>query len=230
VSEPYAELELAPVTPPPTLDLGLRPRPLTETDDLPTRESDARAFRTQAAERGSPRVSTEPGVGVTARADTVTTTAVFDPIAALASEILDAVDKDAPSEEVPEDRTRRRLTTLFDHAIAYGALGDHERAVTAMELALEEDPESAVAQKLIQRNRDSIVGVFQTYLEDLERQPQLARSLQELAEAPISPRAAFLLSRVDGTLTIDEILDVSGMPRMEAYRYLCQLFLRGILK
>ena len=48
--------------------------------------------------------------------------------------------------------------------------------------------------------------------------------------APISPRAAFLLSRVDGTLSLDEILDVSGMPRLEAYRYLCQLFLRGILR
>jgi hypothetical protein len=39
-----------------------------------------------------------------------------------------------------------------------------------------------------------------------------------------------LLSRIDGTLTIDELLDVSGMPRLEAYRHLCQLYLRGILR
>ena len=64
----------------------------------------------------------------------------------------------------------------------------------------------------------------------LDRQPILARPLHELANAPISPRAAFLLSRIDGMVTLDELLDVSGMPRIEAYRYLCQLFLRGILR
>ena len=75
-----------------------------------------------------------------------------------------------------------------------------------------------------------MMTVFQAFLGDLERTPVLARPLHELAGAPISPRAAFLLSRVDGLLSLDEILDVSGMPRLEAYRYLCQLFLRGILR
>jgi hypothetical protein len=74
------------------------------------------------------------------------------------------------------------------------------------------------------------MAVFQSFLGDLSRQPQLAKPLHELANAPISPRAAFLLSRIDGMLSIDEILDVSGMPRLEAYRHLCQLFLRGILR
>jgi hypothetical protein len=34
------------------------------------------------------------------------------------------------------------------------------------------------------------------------------------------------LDATRGSLSLDEILDVSGMPRLEAYRYLCQLFLR----
>ena len=102
--------------------------------------------------------------------------------------------------------------------------------MTAVDLALSEDPNSALAQKLIHRNRDAIMNTFQAFLGDLQRTPALARPLHELGSAPISPRAAFLLSRVDGTLSLDEILDVSGMPRLEAYRYLCQLFLRGILR
>jgi hypothetical protein len=85
-------------------------------------------------------------------------------------------------------------------------------------------------QKLLQRNRDAIQAVFQQYLGNLQRQPTLARPLHELASAPIGPRAAFLLSRIDGMLSIDEVLDVSGMPRLEAYRHLCQLFLHGILR
>jgi predicted Rossmann fold nucleotide-binding protein DprA/Smf involved in DNA uptake len=105
-----------------------------------------------------------------------------------------------------------------------------ERAVAAVDLALSENPGTALAQKLIHRNREVIMNVFQAYLGNLDRAPQLARPLHELGSAPISPRAAFLLSRIDGLLTIDEILDVCGMPRLEAYRYLCQLYLRGILR
>jgi len=154
----------------------------------------------------------------------------LDPIDARSAEILEEVDRDAPANEPREDRTRRRITALLERATAWGLNADLERSVTAVDLALSEDPNSALAQKLIQRNRDTIMNAFQGFLGDLQRTPVLARPLHELGSAPISPRAAFLLSRVDGTLSLDEILDVSGMPRLEAYRYLCQLFLRGILR
>ena len=119
---------------------------------------------------------------------------------------------------------------MFEKAIEWNAAGELDRAVAAVDLALSEDPNSALAQKLIHRNRDAMQTVFQNFLGDLSRTPQLARPLHELASAPISPRAAFLLSRIDGMISIDEILDVSGMPRLEAYRHLCQLYLRGILR
>jgi len=154
----------------------------------------------------------------------------FDPIDARATEIIEDVDEAAPREEAREDKTRRRITTLFEKASQWSREGDLERAVAAVDLALSEDPNAALAQKLIHRNRETIMTVFQAYLGDLQRTPQLARPLHELANAPISPRAAFLLSRIDGLISIDEILDVCGMPRLEAYRYLCQLFLRGILR
>ena len=154
----------------------------------------------------------------------------FDPIDARSAQILDDVDEGAPADEVREDKTRRRITTLFDKAIEWNAAGDLDRAVAAVDLALSEDPNSALAQKLIHRNRETVQAVFQNFLGDLSRTPQLARPLHELSAAPISPRAAFLLSRIDGMISIDEILDVSGMPRIEAFRHLCQLYLRGILR
>jgi len=154
----------------------------------------------------------------------------MDPIDARSTDILEEVDRGAPSSETREERTRRRITGLLDRAAAWSRDADFDRAVTAVDLALSEDPNSALAQKLIHRNREAIMNAFQAFLGDLQRAPSLARPLHELGSAPISPRAAFLLSRVDGTLSLDEILDVSGMPRLEAYRYLCQLFLRGILR
>ena len=201
----------------PTRDLGLRQgigALSSEPEDEPTMT---------AGSLGLPRSSS------TTHNDLVLP---FDPIAARSAQILDAIDRrsPAPPDEPREDRTRRRITALFEHAVEWARAGELDRAVTAVDLALSEDPNSALAQKLIHRNRDTTMNVFQSFLGDLHRTPVLARPLHELASSPISPRAAFLLSRVDGLLSLDEILDVSGMPRTEAYRYLCQLFLRGILR
>lgn len=214
----------------PTRELGLRPRPRPpsksdpDDEDAPTREADVRAIR-EAAARGA-EVAVPRAQGAT-QSDVALP---FDPIDARAAEILEDVDADAPADEPHDERTRRRFGALIERALAWLDAGDAEKAVSAVDLAMSEDPNSALGQKLITRHRDTILSVFQGYIGDLERMPQLARPLHELQDAPISPRAAFLLSRVDGTLTVDELLDVSGMPRLEAYRHLCQLCLRGILR
>jgi hypothetical protein len=43
----------------------------------------------------------------------------------------------------------------------------------------------------------------------------------------LDPRAAFLLSRIDGSLSVDDLLEVSGMPRLEAMRVLALLIRHG---
>lgn len=43
----------------------------------------------------------------------------------------------------------------------------------------------------------------------------------------LDPRAAFLLSRIDGALTVEDVLDVAGMPRLEALRGLALLVRHG---
>ncbi len=208
----------------PTRELGLRE--LAMRPERPEREQPRRRAETETDMEDEtdvfkprpPRSATQPEIPR------------MDPIDARSTEILEEIDRGAPASETREERTRRRITALLDRAAAWGRDADFDRAVTAVDLALSEDPNSALAQKLIHRNREAIMNAFQAFLGDLQRTPTLARPLHELGSAPISPRAAFLLSRVDGTLSLDEILDVSGMPRMEAYRYLCQLFLRGILR
>lgn len=195
-----------------TRELGLRAKRRPATEDEPTSEVDVHRIRETARSNGKPEL---PGM---------------DPIDTRSAEILEEIDSNAPAGETRDDRTRRRITALLERATEWGQSSDLERSVTAVDLALSEDPNSALAQKLIHRNRETIMNAFQGFLGDLQRTPTLARPLHELGSAPISPRAAFLLSRVDGTLSLDEILDVSGMPRLEAYRYLCQLLLRGILR
>jgi hypothetical protein len=59
--------------------------------------------------------------------------------------------------------------------------------------------------------------------------PMLAIPFAELRTMPLDHRAGFLLSLVDGTSTVETILDVCGMPREEALAMIEDFAQRGIL-
>jgi hypothetical protein len=52
-------------------------------------------------------------------------------------------------------------------------------------------------------------------LTSLKLVPWLKVSLDQLRELPIDPRAAFLVSLVDGQCSVETIADVAGMPALE---------------
>ncbi|MCG8421997.1 MAG: hypothetical protein MJE77_29090 [Proteobacteria bacterium] len=144
--------------------------------------------------------------------------------------LLADLDAGAVSGESERDRLRRRLTTLLERAASEHQDGNDRVAVLALNLAMADDPDSAITQKLMQLHRDAMYDIFQSYLGDAGAVPTMAMDLNQLGGENIDNRAAFLMSRVDGMLTVDELLDVSGMPRLEAYRHLSMLVIKGILK
>jgi serine/threonine protein kinase len=153
----------------------------------------------------------------------------FDPIDALSQEILEHLDDDAPPAELPAARAYRRIETLLDRALAYGSLGDVDKAVTAIELALDEEPRTDEVQDLLEHHVDTIVGVYEAMLEDPYRTPKLTKPMHELIPVPIEPRARLLLPWIDGETTVRDLITRSRMQRLEVYRHLCQFLLRGII-
>jgi hypothetical protein len=75
------------------------------------------------------------------------------------------------------------------------------------------------------RGFDSLLEhVYNAMLGGLDRRPRHGQVTPDL-----DPRSAFLLSRLDGSLTFDDLLDVSGMPRVEAMRILALMIARGVV-
>jgi len=60
--------------------------------------------------------------------------------------------------------------------------------------------------------------------------PKPAVDQGKVVALKLDHRAGFVLSLVDGSSSIDDILDVSGMPRRDALRILCELVDRGAIK
>lgn len=50
-----------------------------------------------------------------------------------------------------------------------------------------------------------------------------------MGEMDLDPQAAFLLSRVDGTVTFAELIEISGLAEDEAAELLLGLLLKGVI-
>jgi hypothetical protein len=63
----------------------------------------------------------------------------------------------------------------------------------------------------------------------LDAVPWLDVPYDTLLSMPLDPRQGFLLSLVDGRCTVEMILDMSGMPRIEVFTMLSELVGMGVL-
>jgi hypothetical protein len=111
-----------------------------------------------------------------------------------------------------------RCRTMLEHNKA-------EAAVTAAESALREGeraPPPGISE-VIEPARPLFERAFEAYVGSLDQVPILAISEGVLATQGLDHRAGFLLSRIDGLMTIEHLLDIAGMPRFEALRILASL-------
>jgi len=148
----------------------------------------------------------------------------------VSAELLAELDRATARHGAGEDKLRDRVGWLIDRARRENQAGHYPIAVVAADLALDENPESAVTQKLIHSNRELLYEIYGNYLGDMDAVPGLALPMSAIPMNELDHRAAFLLSRVDGVLSLEDVLDVAGMARLEAFRHLSRLMLRGILE
>jgi len=103
--------------------------------------------------------------------------------------------------------------------------GNLEAAVAAAESALREGeraPPPGIAE-VIEPARAIFERAFEGYVGSLEQVPVLAISEGVLASQGFDHRVGFLLSLIDGVVSIEALLDIAGMPRFEAMRILSLL-------
>lgn len=143
--------------------------------------------------------------------------------------LLAMLERDAPPDESEVSRLKRHVTLLIDRAKAEYILGNLETAVVALDLMFRADPDSVSTQTQLQIHQDTICEIYEGYIGDTDAVPALTMPLHQVSSASMNSRAAFLLTRIDGIMSFDELLDVAGMPRLEALRYLSMLLLRGIV-
>ncbi len=147
-----------------------------------------------------------------------------DPLA----EALDLVGRNEGSSEsisVPPGPTANPVSELREKY----ALGDFSGALVIAEALLKSEPANTDAQRYAESCRDVLKQMYAARLGPLDQVPVVAVGGEQLRWLTLDHRAGFLLSHVDGVSTLEEILDVSGMPALDAMRIIVELVSQKVI-
>lgn len=110
------------------------------------------------------------------------------------------------------------------------ALDDFTGALRFAELVLGKLPEHPDARRVATESRRRLEHLYTSRLGGLGRVPSVAMRDADLRWLGLDHRAGFLLSRVEAGNSIEDLVDVSGMPRLEALKTLVELFEVGAIR
>jgi hypothetical protein len=109
------------------------------------------------------------------------------------------------------------------------SVGDYTGALAIAERLLAIDPDNLPASACADTCRSILRQMYATRLGPLDRVPIVTVSRDQLKWLTIDHRAGFVLSLVDGVSSLEMILDVSGMPELDALRILAELAQQRII-
>jgi hypothetical protein len=101
--------------------------------------------------------------------------------------------------------------------------GDVASALQGVELILAVDPSHPEAYPIREQLRHQLTVLRMAQLEPLDRVPALTPAAMSGASRKLNTRSAFLLSRVDGFSSLRDLIDMSGLPALEAIETVQQL-------
>jgi hypothetical protein len=137
----------------------------------------------------------------------------------------DAADtwKDLPVQQ--GDKLQDSARGFVDECQAALKEGRDESAGLAAELALQlsEQARSHDVDSIVDSGRPLFERAFRACIGDMRCSPIRAIRSEELAKHGFDHRAAFLMSRMDGMLSVSDLLDIAGMPRFDALRLMAAL-------
>jgi hypothetical protein len=127
---------------------------------------------------------------------------------------------------------RQRAAALIDEARRALDEGDLTAAVTAAEGALHESDEAPPPGivEVIEPARPLLARVFAAYVGPLGGVPVLAPRADEIARVRLGERERELIGRVDGTRTLEELFDGSGVGSTDALRIAARLIRAGAVR
>lgn len=131
--------------------------------------------------------------------------------------------------DIPEEVTGQIRVDKLKEAKTHQSLGDYHSSQSVIEEYLENNPDSREIQDLKEENLRQIEMKYLAKLGPMESRPRLAISADQLVWHNLDPNKGFLISRVDGKVSVADLIDIVHLPRLETLRLLAELATDGII-
>lgn len=119
-------------------------------------------------------------------------------------------------------------TTIPDMQDRY-AVGDFTGALVVAESILDANPDDEDAKRYAQSCREVLTQMYAARIGPMDQVAVVAVPPDQITWLSLDHRAGFLLSLVDGVSSIEEILDISGMTRLDALRIMYTLVQQNVI-
>lgn len=138
---------------------------------------------------------------------------------------------EAPTLPQPPGVTAQDLARALDQARQAHGMGDIDLAVNNAETALNvaDSLRSPDAQARLESSTTLLNAIFEARLGPLSQRMVVLAPGSHNRKLRVSPEQAFLLSRVDGGVTLDEAIDLSPLPRQKTLRLLVSMMRQGLI-
>ncbi|MEO7092884.1 MAG: serine/threonine-protein kinase, partial [Polyangiales bacterium] len=133
----------------------------------------------------------------------------IDRIAARCDALLESI---APGTTDARDLPAEAVAQLIGRAMRKHARGDLDEAVLSLELALSAARPDDGIDALLAANESLVLAAFTAFIGDQSRMTAVSHRLEQLVGIAIDQRAAYLLTRIDGTLSARDLLVTCGLP------------------
>ena len=108
-------------------------------------------------------------------------------------------------------------------------LDDFTGALAVADELLQRDSGHELALVARARCRDVLKGMYESKIGDLLGVPRVLVPPEQVIWLDLDHRSGFILAQVDGVSTYDELMELSGMDRLEALRIISQLVQKGVI-
>lgn len=130
---------------------------------------------------------------------------------------------------VPTRSAAQEVDTLLKGAKELLELDDHSGA---MELILKAEAlgtGNAEVQHLKTRSEHTLLAMYESKLGSLTTMPRVKLKEDDVIWLNLDHRAGFVLAQIDGTVTYEDVFELSGMSRIDTARILAQLIEQGVI-
>ncbi|MFL5321863.1 MAG: hypothetical protein ACJ790_19535 [Myxococcaceae bacterium] len=136
----------------------------------------------------------------------------------------------ASKRKVEEAQEPDEVETLLNGAKDLIDLDDHSGAMDLILKAAELAPNDSRVKKMREKSETTLQSMFESKIGRMDAVPSVVLKNDEIIWLNLDHRAGFVLAQIDGSVSFEDLFEVSGMSRLDTARILAQLVEEGVIR